>query len=56
MDEDHILGFDEIEVSKEDTKCKLAEKWIPKTVVDSELQVSITVVTHRIMLQIIRIL
>ena len=40
LDEDHILGFDEIEVSKEDTKCKLAEKWIPKTVVDSELQVS----------------
>lgn len=38
--EDHILGFDEIEVSKEDTKCKLAEKWIPKTVVDSELQVN----------------
>lgn len=40
LDEDHILGFDEIEVSKEDTKCKLAEKWIPKTVVDSELQVN----------------
>ena len=40
LDKDHILGFDEIEVSKEDTKCKLAEKWIPKTVVDSELQVN----------------
>ena len=40
LDEDHILGFDEIEVSKEDTKCKLAEKWIPKTVVDTELQVN----------------
>ena len=40
LDEYHILGFDEIEVSKEDTKCKLAEKWIPKTVVDSELQVN----------------
>ena len=40
LDEDHILGFDEIEVSKKDTKCKLAEKWIPKTVVDSELQVN----------------
>ena len=32
LDEDHILGFDEIEVSKEDTKCKLAE--------DPELQVN----------------
>ena len=40
LNEDHILGFDEIEVSKEDTKCKLAEKWISKTVVDSELQVN----------------
>ncbi len=40
MDEDHILGFDEIEVSKDGTKCKLAEKWLPKTVVDSELQVN----------------
>ncbi len=40
LDEDHILGFDEIEVSKEDAKCRLAEKWIPKTVVDSELQVN----------------
>ena len=40
LDEDHILGFDEIEVSKEDTKCKLAEKWIPKTVANSELQVN----------------
>ena len=40
LEEDYILGFDEIEVSQEDTKCKLAEKWIPKTVVDSELQVN----------------
>ena len=40
LDEEHILGFDEIEVSKDDAKCKLAEKWIPKTVVDSELQVN----------------
>ena len=40
LNEDHILGFDEIEVSKEDAKCKLAEKWIPKTAVDSELQVN----------------
>ena len=40
LDEDHILGFDEIEVSKEDTKSNLAQKWIPKTVVDSELQVN----------------
>ncbi len=30
LDEDHILGFDEIEVSKEDAKCKLAEKWCKK--------------------------
>ena len=40
LDEDHILGFDEIEVSKEDTKCKLAEKWLQKIAVDSELQVN----------------
>ena len=40
LDEDHILGFDEIEVSKDDAKCKLVEKWIPKTAVDSELQVN----------------
>ena len=40
LDENYILGFDEIEVSKDDAKCKLAEKWIPKTVVDSELQVN----------------
>ena len=40
LNEDHILGFDEIEVSKEDTKCKLAEKWLQKTAVDSELQVN----------------
>ena len=38
--EDHILGFDEIEVSKDDAKCKLAEKWLQKTAVDSELQVN----------------
>ena len=40
LDEDHILGFDEIEVSKDDAKCKLAEKWMQKTAVDSELQVN----------------
>ena len=40
LDEDHILGFDEIEVSKDGAKCKLAEKWIQKTAVDSELQVN----------------
>ena len=40
LDEDHILGFDEIEVSKDGTKCKLAEKWLQKTAVDSELQVN----------------
>ena len=38
LDEDHILGFDEIEVSKDGAKCKLAEKWLQKTAVDSELQ------------------
>ena len=40
LDEDHILGFDEIEVSKDDAKCKLAEKWMQKTATDSELQVN----------------
>ena len=40
LDENHILGFDEIEVSKDDAKCKLAEKWLQKTAVDSELQVN----------------
>jgi len=40
LDEGHILGFDEIEVSKDDAKCKLAEKWLQKTAVDSELQVN----------------
>lgn len=40
LDEDHILGFDEIEVSQQDAKCQLAEKWVEKTVTDSELQVS----------------
>ena len=40
LDEEHILGFDEIEVSKDDAKCKLAEKWLQKKAVDSELQVN----------------
>ena len=40
LDEDHILGFDEIEVSQKDAKCQLAEKWVENTVTDSELQVS----------------
>ena len=40
LDEDHILGFDEIEVSQKDAKCQLAEIWVEKTVTDSELQVS----------------
>lgn len=40
LDEEHILGFDEIEVSKDGAKCKLAEKWLQKTAVDSELQVN----------------
>jgi len=40
LNEDHILGFDEIEVSKDGSKCKLAEKWLQKTAVDSELQVN----------------
>ncbi|MCU6689712.1 DUF4981 domain-containing protein [Gallintestinimicrobium propionicum] len=40
LDEDHILGFDEIEVSKDGAKCKLAEKWLKKTAVDSDLQVN----------------
>ena len=40
LDENYILGFDEIEVSKDDAKCKLAEKWLQKTAVDSELQVN----------------
>lgn len=40
LDEDHILGFDEIEASKDGAKCKLAEKWLQKTAVDSELQVN----------------
>ena len=40
LDVDHILGFDEIEVSQKDAKCQLAEKWVEKTVTDSELQVS----------------
>ena len=40
LDEDHILGFDEIEVSKDNAKCKLVEKWMQKAAVDSELQVN----------------
>lgn len=40
LDENYILGFDEIEVSKDDAKCKLAEKWLQKTAVDFELQVN----------------
>ena len=40
LEEDYILGFDEIEVSQKDAKCQLAEKWVKKTVTDSELQVS----------------
>ena len=40
LDEDHILGFDEIEVSQKDAKCQLAEKWLEKTSADSELQVN----------------
>lgn len=40
LEEDYILGFDEIEVSQKDAKCQLAEKWVEKTVADSELQVS----------------
>ena len=30
LEEDYILGFDEIEVSQKDTKCQLAEKWVEK--------------------------
>ena len=40
LEEDYILGFDEIEVSQKDAKCQLSEKWVEKTVTDSELQVS----------------
>ena len=40
LDEDHILGFDEIEASKDGAKCRLAEKWLQKTTKDSELQVN----------------
>lgn len=40
LEEGYILGFDEIEVSQKDAKCQLAEKWVEKTVTDSELQVS----------------
>ena len=40
LEEGYILGFDEIEVSQKDAKCQLAEKWVEKTVTDSELRVS----------------
>lgn len=40
LEEDHILGFDEIEVSQKDAKCQLAEKWMEKTATNSELQVN----------------
>ena len=40
LEENHILGFDEIEVSQKDAKCQLAEKWLEKTATDSELQVN----------------
>ena len=40
LEENHILGFDEIEVSQKDAKCQLAEKWLKKTATDSELQVN----------------
>ena len=40
LDEDHILGFDEIEVSQDNAKCRLAEKWLQKTTNGSELQVN----------------
>ena len=37
--EDHILGFDEVEVSQNEAKCQLAEKWLEKKATDSEIQV-----------------
>ena len=40
LEEDHILGFDEIEVSQKDAKCQLAEKWMEKTATNSELQMN----------------
>ena len=40
LEENHILGFDEIEVSQKDAKCQLAEKWLEKAATDSELQVN----------------
>ena len=40
LEKDHILGFDEIEVSQKAVKCQLAEKWIEKTATNSELQVN----------------
>ena len=40
LEENHILGFDEIEVSQKDAKCQLAEKWLEKTATDFELQVN----------------
>ena len=32
LEKDHILGFDEIEVSQKDAKCQLAEKWLEKNI------------------------
>ena len=40
LEEGHILGFDEIEVNKDNAKCKLAEKWLEKTAINSELQIN----------------
>ena len=40
LDVDHVLGFDEVDVSKDDAKCKLAEKWLQKTAINFELQVN----------------
>ena len=40
LEEGHILGFDEIEVNKDNAKCKLAEKWLEKTATNSELQIN----------------
>ena len=41
LEENHILGFDEIEVSqKMMPNASLAEKWLEKTATDSELQVN----------------
>lgn len=37
--EDHIMGFDEIDVSHKEAKSQLAEKWLKKAASGSELQV-----------------